>query len=73
MVADALEEKKMRMSDLDIILWSDRGAGRAQLVVYRRRRAQLNFRFTSDTMSSDGEKVSGVPFVELLQILSRHP
>ena len=38
MVADALEVKRMRMSDLDITLWSDRGAGRAQLVIYRRRR-----------------------------------
>ena len=44
MVADALEAKRMRMSDLDITLWSDRGAGRAQLIVYRRRRAQLNKR-----------------------------
>ena len=44
MVADALEVKKMRMSDLDITLWSDRGTGRAQLIIYRRRRAQLNKR-----------------------------
>ena len=44
MVADALEVKRMRMSDLDITLWSDRGAGRAQLVIYRRRWAQLNKR-----------------------------
>ena len=34
---------------------------------------QNNGRFTSDTTSSDGEKVSRVPFVELLRILSRHP
>ena len=44
MVADALEAKRMRMSDLDITLWSDRGAGMAQLVIYRRRQAQLNKR-----------------------------
>ena len=44
MVADTLEAKRMRMSDLDNTLWSDRGAGRAQLVIYRRRRAQLNKR-----------------------------
>ena len=44
MVADALEVKRMRMSDLDITLWSDRGAGRAQHIVYRRRWAQLNKR-----------------------------
>ena len=44
MVVDALEVKRMRMSDLDITLWSDRGAGRAQLIVYRRRQAQLNKR-----------------------------
>ena len=44
MVADALEAKRMRMSDLDITLWSDRGAGRAQLIIYRRRWVQLNKR-----------------------------
>ena len=33
MVADALEAKRMRMSDLEITLWSDRGAGRAQLII----------------------------------------
>ena len=50
MVADALEVKRMRMSDLDITLWSDRGVGRApQLVVYRRRWAQLNKR-TADSL-----------------------
>ena len=42
MVVDALEAKRMRMSNLDITLWSDRGAGRAQLIIYRRRWAQLN-------------------------------
>ena len=49
MVADALEVKRMRMSDLDITLWSDRGAGRAQLIVYRRRWAQLN-KCTADSL-----------------------
>ena len=47
MVADALEVKRMRTSDLDITLWSDRGAGRAQLIVYKRRQAQLNKRMTN--------------------------
>ena len=37
MVDDELEARKMRMSDLDITLWSDRGHGRAKLVVYHRR------------------------------------
>ena len=49
MVVDALEVKRMRMSDLDITLWCDRGAGRAQLIVYRRRQAQLNKR-TADSL-----------------------
>ena len=44
MVADALEAKRMRMSYLDITLWSDKGAGRAQLIIYRRRQAQMNKR-----------------------------
>ena len=44
MVDKELKRKKLRESDLDITLFSDRGAGHAQLVVYRRRCAYLHKR-----------------------------
>ena len=49
MVKDELKTKRMRESDCDITLFSDRGAERAQLIVYRRRCAYLNSR-TADSL-----------------------